>query len=224
MSPYIDMDSFLQRGDCGIQCNWMATLIDYILIPLDLWTVVHAFASCIDMMGAVRITSLNPKFNGSHFGLPPSSIHRMTGWVAFYRILWRMRTAPIPSDPDVSKCNQSRWPFNCPCFHDHHVMRNSSVKKKKLKSQVWLWRDAFTKCTRFVLSQTRVREATKIELGLHVRWEGKRTNEENISTFSRWIALSPPVRAFQHTRPIKINSNVIMTHHDMMCLMYVYCK
>ena len=25
-------------------------------------------------MGAVRITSLNPKFNGSHFGLPPSSI------------------------------------------------------------------------------------------------------------------------------------------------------
>ena len=48
-----------------------------------------------DIMGAVRITSLNPKFNGSHFGLPPSSIHRMTGWVAFSRILWRMRTAPI---------------------------------------------------------------------------------------------------------------------------------
>ena len=46
-------------------------------------------------MGAVRITSLNPKFNGSHFGLPPSSIHRMTGWVANCRILWRMRTAPI---------------------------------------------------------------------------------------------------------------------------------
>ena len=38
-------------------------------------------------MGAVRITSLNPKFNGSHFGLPPSSIHRMTGWVANPRIL-----------------------------------------------------------------------------------------------------------------------------------------
>ena len=46
-------------------------------------------------MGAVRITSLNPKFNGCHFGLPPSSsIHRMTGWVANSRILWRMRTAP----------------------------------------------------------------------------------------------------------------------------------
>ena len=46
-------------------------------------------------MEAVRITSLNPKFNGSHFGLPPSGIQRMTGWVAISRILWRMRTAPI---------------------------------------------------------------------------------------------------------------------------------
>ena len=34
--------------------------------------------------GAVRIASLNPKLNGSHFGLPPSRIHRMTGWVAVY--------------------------------------------------------------------------------------------------------------------------------------------
>ena len=30
-------------------------------------------------MGLVRITSWYPKFNGSHFGLPPSSIHKMTG-------------------------------------------------------------------------------------------------------------------------------------------------
>ena len=27
----------------------------------------------------MRITSWYPNFNGSHFGLPPSSIHRMTG-------------------------------------------------------------------------------------------------------------------------------------------------
>ena len=45
-------------------------------------------------MGAVRITSLNPKFNGSHFGLPPSSIHRMTGQVAIFRIL-RVRARPL---------------------------------------------------------------------------------------------------------------------------------
>ena len=30
-------------------------------------------------MGLVRITSLYPNFNGSHFGLPPSSIPRMIG-------------------------------------------------------------------------------------------------------------------------------------------------
>ena len=38
-------------------------------------------------MGAVRITSSNPNFNRSHFGLPPSSIHTMTGWVANSRTL-----------------------------------------------------------------------------------------------------------------------------------------
>ena len=31
------------------------------------------------VMGLVRITSWYPNFNGSHFGLPPSEIHRMTG-------------------------------------------------------------------------------------------------------------------------------------------------
>ena len=30
-------------------------------------------------MGLVRITSWYSNFNGSHFGLPPSEIHRMTG-------------------------------------------------------------------------------------------------------------------------------------------------
>ena len=30
-------------------------------------------------MGLVRITSLYPKLKGGHFGLPPSSIHEMTG-------------------------------------------------------------------------------------------------------------------------------------------------
>ena len=45
----------------------MATLIDYILIPLDHLTIVHAHALCIDT---------------------------------------------IPSDREVSTCNQSRWPSN----------------------------------------------------------------------------------------------------------------
>ena len=38
----------------------------------------HAFAFP-PLMCPVCITSWYPKFNGSHFGLPPSSIHRMTG-------------------------------------------------------------------------------------------------------------------------------------------------
>ena len=33
----------------------------------------------LHLMGLVRITSWYPDFNGSHFGLPPSEIHRMTG-------------------------------------------------------------------------------------------------------------------------------------------------
>ena len=32
-----------------------------------------------DTMGRVRISSWHPNFNGSHFVLPPSEIHRMTG-------------------------------------------------------------------------------------------------------------------------------------------------
>ena len=64
----------------------MATLIDYILIPIDLWTIVLAHAWSIDM---------------------------------------------IPSDPEVSKWNQPRWPSNCTGFHGHHVMWNSSIKSIK---------------------------------------------------------------------------------------------
>ena len=33
----------------------------------------------MNQMGLVRITSWYPIFNGSHFGLPPSEIDRMTG-------------------------------------------------------------------------------------------------------------------------------------------------
>ena len=39
-------------------------------------------------MGLVRITSWYPEFNGSHFGLPPSSIHTMTGLGG--KMVWTM--------------------------------------------------------------------------------------------------------------------------------------
>ena len=52
------------------------------------------FSHSSDRMGAVRITSLNSKFNVSHFGLPPSSIHRMTGWVANFPYTMTYATRP----------------------------------------------------------------------------------------------------------------------------------
>ena len=46
-------------------------------------------------MGLVRITSRYPEFNGRHFGLPPSTIHRMTALGGKWCELWRIRTNPI---------------------------------------------------------------------------------------------------------------------------------
>ena len=60
-------------------------LIDYILIPPNLWIHVYARALCTDA---------------------------------------------IPSDPEVSRCNQSRWPTNCTCFHGNHVMRKESISPR----------------------------------------------------------------------------------------------
>ena len=38
---------------------------------------MSAYTDETHLMGLVRITSWYPNFNGSHFGLPPSEIHRM---------------------------------------------------------------------------------------------------------------------------------------------------
>ena len=45
-------------------------------------------------MGLVRITSWYPNFNGSHFGLAPSEIHRMTGLPP--QIVWTMTYSHRP--------------------------------------------------------------------------------------------------------------------------------
>ena len=44
-------------------------------------------------MGPVSITSWYPKFNGSHVGLPPSSVHRMTGLGG--KVVWTTVIAEI---------------------------------------------------------------------------------------------------------------------------------
>ena len=47
-----------------------------------------------DQMGLVHITSWYPNFNGSHFGLPPCEIHRMTGLPP--QIVWTMTHSHRP--------------------------------------------------------------------------------------------------------------------------------
>ena len=51
---------------------------DEMLVLLTFFVLVFVLLIW-SLMGLVRITSWYPNFNGSHFGLPPSEIHRMTG-------------------------------------------------------------------------------------------------------------------------------------------------
>ena len=51
-------------------------------------------------MGLVRITLWYPNFNGSHFGLPPSEITRMTGLPP--KIVWTMTYSHRPHCPNAS--------------------------------------------------------------------------------------------------------------------------
>ena len=60
------------------------------------WCVLTTVPLCNTQrtMGLVRITSWYPNFNGSHFGLPPSQIHRMTGLPP--KIVWTMTYSHRP--------------------------------------------------------------------------------------------------------------------------------
>ena len=69
--------------------------------------------------GAVRITSLNPKFNGSHFGLPPSTIHRMTYWLGGRQ---------IPVYYDV--CAGPNWLSLNSGYHDIMRMHPTSARRR----------------------------------------------------------------------------------------------
>ena len=59
-------------------------------------------------MGLVRITSWYPNFNGSHFGLPPSSINRMTGLGG--KIAW---TDVFAQGPSVTANKVRRASYDC---------------------------------------------------------------------------------------------------------------
>ena len=58
-------------------------------------------------MGLVRITSWYPNFNGSHFGLSPCEIHKMTGLPP--KIVWTMTCLHRP---------HCTLPYTSPCLHN----------------------------------------------------------------------------------------------------------
>ena len=75
--------------------------------PVVPWSAIPALVfwwrkNGLAWMGLVRITSWYPNFNGSHIGLPPSSIS--TEWLDCHPKsceLWRIRTGPI----HLQKCS-----------------------------------------------------------------------------------------------------------------------
>ena len=65
------------------------------LAYLRIYSIYLPALQCVfHWMGLVRITSWYPNFNGSHFGLPPSKIHRMTGLPP--KIVWTMTYSHRP--------------------------------------------------------------------------------------------------------------------------------
>ena len=69
--------------------------------------------------GTLWITSWYPKFNRSHFGLPPSSVFRMTGRMAISCELWSIRTGSINFEWNwcVLACSEKEIEV---CLHSHH--------------------------------------------------------------------------------------------------------
>ena len=59
------------------------------------------------IMGLVRITSWYPNFNGGHFGLPPSEIHRMPGLPP--KIVWTMTYSHGPHWKPSGALPQTSW-------------------------------------------------------------------------------------------------------------------
>ena len=52
-------------------------------------------------------------------------------------------------DPEVSKCNQSRWPSNCTCFHGHRITRKESITHSSLLIQLPLSIAMYAKCKKW---------------------------------------------------------------------------
>ena len=111
---------FLWNGHASISTMLMLNK-RILLLPAGIKTWIEA----------VCITSWYPKFNGSHFDLPPSSIHRMTGLGG--NMAWMMMYAHRPRC--VSRLTVKSL---VPCCY-HGLPFWWSVKKRLQVFEVFQW-------------------------------------------------------------------------------------
>ena len=73
VSSHENLMPFCPSPAARLPC-WRPTAVDVVITNSAAFSIVT-----ISGMGLVRISSWYPSFNGSHFGLPPSEMHRMNG-------------------------------------------------------------------------------------------------------------------------------------------------
>ena len=106
-----------------------------IVVTLAIWAWFSAPSKKIRLswMGLVRITSWYPKFNGSHFGLPPSEIHRMTGLPP--KIVWTMTYSHRPHSWSPASLSGNPPPspssLSVRFESENHARRTSASLSKK---------------------------------------------------------------------------------------------
>ena len=127
--------SVLHVGCVGIVCwthvdtLWLQRLLEpqHLLLGNIEYTrmslILLVITQSLFQMGPVHITSWYPEFNGSHFGLPHSKIHRMTGLGG--KMVWTMTYSHRPHwwwcvlDLKLRYCfsvfSDVFW-CDCPCF------------------------------------------------------------------------------------------------------------
>ena len=92
-------------------------------------------------MGLVRITSWYPNFNGSHFGLPPSEIHRMTGLPP--KVVWTMTYSHRPHLRGIANANQNDERFKMWSVNGSYAKLRHALWRQKLASfRGHVWQDA----------------------------------------------------------------------------------
>ena len=94
----ISPQSFLEKAKYASHLGFLAALFHR---TTSTWAIcAKGVCTLFRAMGLVRITSWYLNINGSHFGLPPSEMHSLSGpeWLGCdpkWCELWRIRTGPM---------------------------------------------------------------------------------------------------------------------------------